>query len=137
MQELRPLSFRFDLFPLISGTQSLHVALHMRPDSSPSECLGCFAVLTFSKVVCSNFGELSNAQYPLHGVRCIVFNKNLGGVPPLQALTGMSSKVLGHLQAWGKPPAGFSDFWTKQTQAPCSHQCASCWESLRAPHCAT
>lgn len=69
-------------------------------------CLGCSAVLTFKKMVCSNFGELSNAQCSLHGIWCIMFNVNFdgargGGCPSLQALMGMSSKVRHHPQAGG------------------------------------
>lgn len=79
MQELRPLSPCFDPFPPISGTQPLRIMLVAHPGSSPSVCLGCFAVLTFKKVVCSNFGELSNAQYSLHGVWCMMFNMNFEG----------------------------------------------------------
>lgn len=75
-------------------------------DSSHSVCLGRFAVLTFKKVVCPAFGALSNAQYSLHGIWCMMFNMNFDGergrgCPSLQALMGMSSKVLGHLQVWG------------------------------------
>lgn len=111
MQELRPLSPCFDPLSLISGTQPLHIMLLVHLDSSSSVCLGCFAVLTFKKVVCSNFGELSNAQYSLHGVWCMMFNINFGGAkgegcPSLQALNGnkqqgpQSSSGLGETTSW-------------------------------------
>lgn len=38
-----------------------------------------FCSINIRKVVCSNFGELSNAQYSLHGIWCMMFNMNFDG----------------------------------------------------------
>lgn len=43
----------------------------------------------------------------MHSIWCMMLNTNFdrargGGCPSLQALIGMSSKVLSHLQGWGK-----------------------------------
>lgn len=101
-----------ELFPLVLThfpsfqAHSLCTSCCLCTQTPHTVCLGCFAALQFKKVACSNFGELSNAQYSLHGIWCMMFNMNFdgergGSCLSLQALVGMSSKVLSHLQAWG------------------------------------
>lgn len=105
MRELRPLSLCFNPFSSFQA-RSLCASCCLCTQPAHAVCLGCFAVLTFKEVICSNFGELSNAQYSLHGIWCMMLNMNFdgakdGGCPSLQVLMGMSSKVLSHPQAWG------------------------------------